>query len=70
MESKRDLENTISSLRTTYIHLDNVLDEIWSYHPANPDFINPIRVYDELVGKMVELERKISKLELQLNSLN
>lgn len=70
MESKQDLENRINSLKESYISINNIADEVWSYHPSNPDFINPIRVYEELALKLRSLEEKISSLEFQINSLN
>tara|TARA_Y100000385_G_scaffold288649_1_gene355812 strand:+ start:2739 stop:2951 length:213 start_codon:yes stop_codon:yes gene_type:complete len=70
METKKDLESRLNSLRASYVSINDIADEIWSYHPSNPDFINPIRVYEELVLKLKGLEEKISKLEMQINSLN
>ena len=70
METKKDLESRLNSLRASYVSINDIADEIWSYHPSNPDFINPIRVYEELVLKLKGLEGKISKLEMQINSLN
>ena len=70
METKKDLESRLNSLRASYISINDIADEIWSYHPSNPDFINPIRIYEELVLKLKDLEEKISRLEMQINSLN
>ncbi len=70
MKTKKDLESRLNSLRASYISINEIADEIWSYHPSNPDFINPIRVYEELVLKLKGLEEKISRLEMQINSLN
>lgn len=70
METKKDLESRLNSLRASYISINDIADEIWSYHPSNPDFINPIRIYEELVLKLKGLEEKISRLEMQINSLN
>lgn len=70
METKKDLESRLNSLRASYVSINDIADEIWSYHPSNPDFINPIRVYEELVLKLKGLEEKISRLEMQINSLN
>jgi len=70
METKKDLESRLNSLRASYISINDIADEIWSYHPSNPDFINPIRIYEELVLKLKDLEEKIYRLEMQINSLN
>jgi hypothetical protein len=40
------------------------------YHPANPNFINPIKMYEDLKVKLLELEQEINSLEREINSLN
>jgi hypothetical protein len=39
------------------------------YHPANPDFINPIKAYDELKKSILGLENKLSDIELKIQTL-
>jgi hypothetical protein len=46
-----------------------MLDEFWQYHPANPDFINPIKAYDDLKKSIVNLELKLTDLESKINHL-
>jgi len=45
------------------------LDEMWKYHPGNPDFINPIKAYDELKKSIAYLEGKINDLDLKIKTL-
>jgi hypothetical protein len=42
---------------------------MWVYHPANPDFINPIKAYDELKKSIDVIEKGIGDLELKIKTL-
>ena len=64
-----DLENEVIDLQNTLIGHCMVLDELWAYHPANPDFINPIKAHDDLKKLVGELENKINNLELKIQAL-
>jgi hypothetical protein len=63
---KKDIEKA----KLSYINYSSLLEEIWVYHPANPDFVNPIKIYEDLKSKLLELEQEISSLEREINSLN
>jgi uncharacterized coiled-coil DUF342 family protein len=65
----QDLENEILSLQNQLISDCDVLDEMWKYHPANPEFVNPIRAYDELKKSISYLEGKLADLELKIKTL-
>lgn len=65
----QDLENEILSLQNQLISDCDVLDEMWKYHPANPEFVNPIRAYDELKKSISYLEDKLADLELKIKTL-
>ena len=43
-----DLENKAIDLQNTIIHEYNVLEELWRYHPANENFVNPIKEHEIL----------------------
>jgi hypothetical protein len=64
-----DLENQMILLQNQLIGDYDVLDEMWKYHPANPDFINPIKVYDEFKKSINVIENKLEDLELKINHL-
>lgn len=65
----QDLENEIILLQNQLIGDCDVLDEMWKYHPGNPDFINPIKAYDELKKSIAYLESKINDLDLKIKTL-
>ena len=64
-----DLENEVIDLQNTLISHYMVLEEMWVYHPANPNFINPIKAYDELKKLIGTIESKINDLELKIQAL-
>jgi hypothetical protein len=57
-------------LKEKLISLHHIMDEVWVYHPSNPNFINPITLYKELKDNISSIERKINDLEFKINSLN
>lgn len=65
----QDLKSEILSLQNQLISDYDVLDEMWKYHPANPEFVNPIRAYDELKKSITYLEGKLADLELKIKTL-
>jgi len=65
----QDLENELANVQSRLINDYEVLDEMWVYHPANPNFINPIKAYDLLKKSIVDLEVKLASLELKIKTL-
>ena len=65
----QDLENELANVQSRLINDYEVLDEMWVYHPANPNFINPIKAYDLLKKSIVDLEVKLANLELKIKTL-
>ena len=63
------LEQNISNIQNELIGYNIMLDEVWQYHPANPDFLNPIKAYDELKKSILGLENKLNDLELKIKHL-
>ena len=70
MGIKQGIEHQILDLNNKMIDLIAIQQELWIYHPANPNFINPIKEYEVLKLEIEELECKINSLRLELNSLN
>ena len=65
----QSLENELVEIQNQLISNYHMLDEMWMYHPANPDFINPIKAYDSLKKSIVNLETKLVSLELKIQTL-
>ena len=70
MGEKQRLQDELIDLQNKYQSLIYIKEEVWAYHPANPDFINPISLYETLKNDIDEVEHKISNLEFKINSLN
>lgn len=62
-----ELEQKLSEVQNNLVNYYTTLDEIWVYHPANPDFLNPIKMYDDLKKSIIGLEMKIVDLEMKIN---
>lgn len=63
------LGEKISNIQNELIGYNIMLDEVWQYHPANPDFLNPIKAYDELKKSILILEKELGDLESKINHL-
>ena len=64
------LEEQLKDLQAQYVGLSDILDQLWAYHPDNPEYVNPIQMYNEVDKKLLELEAKINTLEFKINSKN
>ena len=70
MGIKDTLEQEIKGLQDKYFGISIVMDQVWTYHPQNPNFVNPISLYEKLKDDLEVLDRRINELELKINSLN
>jgi hypothetical protein len=70
MGKKEKLKHELIDLQSQLFALTNIKDEVWVYHPLNPGFMNPIKLYEELKNDIINVERKIKELEWKINSLN
>jgi hypothetical protein len=70
MGEKEKLKHELADMQNHLFALSNLKDEVWGYHPSNPDFINPIKLYENLKQDILDIERKIQEIEWRLNSLN
>ena len=61
-----DLEDKLINLQNLVIQYYNIKEDLWRYHPANEDFINPITEHDEVKNKIEDVERNISEIELKI----
>jgi len=70
MGYKDKIEQEMIGLQNQLYALINIKEEVWAYHPSNPNFINPISLYESLKEEIAKIERKVDFLERELNSLN
>lgn len=66
----QDLTKQMEDLKSRYVSLSIILEEIWIYHPSNPDFINPIKAYNNILVDLAKISIEINALEYKINSLN
>ena len=64
-----DLENKMINLQNILVSNYNIMDELWKYHPANPDFINVIKAYDEVKKEIGNIETQFTDLELKIKHI-
>jgi hypothetical protein len=64
-----DLENKMVDLQNTLTSQCAILDEMWAYHPANPDGINLLKAYSEVKKSINNIEQQIDDLELKIQTL-
>jgi hypothetical protein len=62
----RDLEDKMINLQNALVSNYTIMDELWNYHPANPDFVNIIKAYDEIKKETGDIEIQLLDLELKV----
>ena len=63
MDEKQRIEHELIDLQNQLYALAEVKQEVWAYHPSNPDFINPISLYESLKKDIEKISDALSKLE-------
>jgi hypothetical protein len=70
MGERERLSNQIDELKNKLKDCFLMKEEIWPYHPSNPNFTNPISVFKMLEGEINLIEREINDLTFKINALN
>jgi uncharacterized coiled-coil DUF342 family protein len=65
----RDLEDKISFIQNALVSNYTIMNELWKYHPANPDFVNVIKAYDEVKKEIIKVEVQLTDLELKIKHI-
>jgi hypothetical protein len=63
------LEDKICNLQNVLVSNYSIMDELWIYHPSNPDFINVIKAYDEVKKEIADMEVQLADLELKIKHI-
>ena len=58
-----DLENQHIDRVNQIIDINNAIGEVWSYHPENPNQIDPVSYHAILVAKLEKMERELKEFE-------
>ena len=64
-----DLNNKKSELIADLIATSTVMEEVWNYHPDNPDIKDPVTEYEKLKQIKSDVEREIDELEREFDKL-
>jgi len=69
MTQKEELENKQIDLINYLINLNNEITTTWTYHPENPNRIDPVMYHAILVEKAKKVEDEIDELIKQNGSI-
>tara|TARA_B100000683_G_scaffold179430_1_gene172853 strand:- start:1083 stop:1292 length:210 start_codon:yes stop_codon:yes gene_type:complete len=64
-----DLNNQKSELVADLIATVTVMEEVWNYHPDNPDKKDPAVEYEKLKQIKSDVEKEIDELEKEFDKL-
>ena len=64
-----DLNNKKSELIADLIATTTVMEEVWNYHPDNPNKKDPVTEYEKLKQIKSDVEREIDELEREFDKL-
>lgn len=67
---KQTLETQKQELISIQMALATYKDELWKYHPDNPESINIKEEYSNLIIDMENNDSELDKIQKSLNSLN
>ena len=62
-----DLNNQKSELVADLIATVTVMEEVWNYHPDNPDKKDPVIEYEKLKQIKSDVEKEIDELEREFD---
>jgi hypothetical protein len=57
-------ENLKADLINDLISVSTIMEELWKYHPENPEKIDIVSEYDNLIIMKKEIETELDGLEL------
>ena len=64
MSQQQEMENLKADLINDLISVSTVMEELWKYHPENPERIDIVSEYDNLILMKKEIETELDDLEL------
>jgi hypothetical protein len=64
MSQQQEMENLKADLINDLISVSTVMEELWKYHPENPEKIDIVSEYDNLIVMKKEIETELDDLDL------
>lgn len=64
--TQADLENQHIDRVNQIIDINNAIGEVWSYHPENPNRIDPVSYHAILVAKLEKMEQELKEFEANI----
>ena len=61
--TKEEINNTKSELLSDLVATSTVMDELWRYHPENPNKKNIVKEYNILKQIHSDIEKELSDLD-------
>jgi len=61
--TQTNLENQHIDQINRIIDINNAISEVWSYHPENPNRIDPVSYHAILVAKLEKMEQELKEFE-------
>jgi len=64
--TREEFENQHIDRINQIIDINNAIGEVWSYHPENPNRIDPISYHAILVAKLEKMEQELKEFEANI----
>ena len=65
MEDKQKLEEQKTELINDLIATTTVIEELWSYHPDNPNKVDIIKEFKVLTKIKTDIEKEIQEIDIK-----
>ena len=64
MSQQQEMENLKADLINDLISVSTVMEELWKYHPENPERVDIVSEYNNLIEMKKGIETELDDLEL------
>jgi hypothetical protein len=64
--TREEFENQHIDQINRIIDINNAIGEVWSYHPENPNQIDPVSYHAILVAKLEKMEQELKEFEANI----
>jgi len=67
---KNEIKNQLIELQNDLILMNSVKEELWQYHPSNPQYVNVIQSYKKVSNIISVIENKINEINDIISTLD